>query len=55
MSYQPLQKKTKTKKAILGEALNAAQEQAKTELAAQTADGSGELTQSDIQATVEKH
>jgi uncharacterized protein YpuA (DUF1002 family) len=43
----------KDKEGYSDEALNAAQEQAKTELAAQTADGS-ELTQSDIQATVEK-
>jgi uncharacterized protein YpuA (DUF1002 family) len=43
----------KDKEGYSDEALNAAQEQAKTELAAQTADGS-ELSQSDIQATVEK-
>lgn len=43
----------KDKEGYSDEALNAAQEQAKTDLAAQTADGS-ELTQSDIQATVEK-
>jgi uncharacterized protein YpuA (DUF1002 family) len=43
----------KDKDGYSDEALNAAQEQAKTELAAQTADGT-ELTQADIQATVEK-
>ncbi|OTP10321.1 hypothetical protein A5844_002020 [Enterococcus sp. 10A9_DIV0425] len=43
----------KNKEGYSDEALNAAQEQAKEELAAQTADGK-ELTQSDIQTTVEK-
>ena len=43
----------KDKEGYSDEALNAAQEQAKTDLAAQTADGT-ELTQADIQETVEK-